>query len=97
MSKIRPFAALRPSFSNAPDVACLPYDVMDRQEAAEMAEENPKSFLRIVRSEIELPGVDAYDERVYEKAKENLLALRLLAKVTYIPKLSFYCKHDKNP
>lgn len=74
MSKIRPFAALRPSFSNAPDVACLPYDVMDRQEAAEMAEENPKSFLRIVRSEIELPGVDAYDERVYEKAKENLEA-----------------------
>ena len=46
---------------------------MNRQEAAEMAEGNPFSFLHICRSEIDLPEQeDPYDISVYEKARDNI-------------------------
>lgn len=38
---------------------------------------NPLSFLRVTRSEVDLPpGTDPYDARVYDRARENLMALR---------------------
>ena len=52
---IRPFAALRPQPDKASAIASLPYDVMDSEEAREMAAGNPLSFLHVVRSEIDLP------------------------------------------
>ncbi len=73
MAIVKPFAALRPAKDKVDKVASLPYDVMNREEAKEMAKGNPLSFLHIVRSEIDLPNsVDAYDKKVYETAKENL-------------------------
>jgi len=49
---------------------------MDRREAKEMAEGNPYSFLRVIRSEIEFPeSVGDYEEAVYEHARSNLLKL----------------------
>lgn len=66
-----------PSRSIAAKVATLPYDVMNRSEAAAMAEGNPLSFLHITRSEIDLPAdVDPYSNEVYAKADENWRALR---------------------
>lgn len=42
-----------------------------------MAVGNPLSFLHVTRSEIDLPtDTDPYSPRVYEKARENLAALR---------------------
>lgn len=74
MSIVRPFKGLRPSKKFAEQVLALPYDVMDRKEATEMAEGNPNSFLHISRSEIDLPQVqNPYSIEVYEKAKENLV------------------------
>ena len=73
MATVRPFKAIRPAKKYADKVVSLPYDVMNRKEAAEMAESNPYSFLHICRSEIDLPGEeDPYDIAVYEKAKENI-------------------------
>lgn len=73
MSIVRPFKAIRPHKKYADKVVSLPYDVMNRAEAKEMANENPYSFLNICRSEICLPdSVSAYDKSVYEKAKENI-------------------------
>ncbi len=73
MATVRPFKALRPVPEKAPQIACLPYDVMSREEAFAMAEGNPLSFLRVVRSEIELPDtVDSYDAKVYQHAREVL-------------------------
>ncbi len=73
MAIVKPFAALRPAKDKVDKVASLPYDVMNREEAKEMAKGNPFSFLRIVRSEIDLPNsVDAYDTKVYETARKNL-------------------------
>ena len=73
---IRPFAALRPQPDKASAIASLPYDVMDSEEAREMAAGNPLSFLHVVRSEIDLPPeADCHSAAVYEKARDNLRAL----------------------
>ena len=47
MAVIRPFKAVRPDRKYVDRVIALPYDVMDREEASEMAEGNPYSFLHI--------------------------------------------------
>lgn len=73
MATVRPFKAIRPEKKYASKVVSLPYDVMNRKEAAEMAEGNPYSFLHICRAEIDLPDQDdQYDKSVYEKAKANI-------------------------
>ncbi len=73
MATIRPFKAIRPEKEYASKVISLPYDVMNRKEAAEMAEGNPYSFLHICRAEIDLPEQEnQYDVTVYEKAKANI-------------------------
>lgn len=73
MSVVRPFRAIRPAVEYADKMISLPYDVMNREEAAAMAKGNPYSFLHICRSEIDLPQEDnPYDVKVYEKAKENI-------------------------
>jgi uncharacterized protein (DUF1015 family) len=70
---VRPFKGLVPKQELSEKVACLPYDVMNRKEAKEMAEGNPYSFLHIVRSEIDLPdSVGDYDALVYQTARKNL-------------------------
>ena len=77
MANVYPFASVSALGENAPRVATLPYDVMNRAEAAKMAAGNPVSFLRVTRSEIDLPdSVDPYDPAVYEKAAQNWRALK---------------------
>ena len=70
-----PFNAYIPIESEAARIATLPYDVMNRKEAAAMAAGNPISFLHVTRSEIDLDIEDAYSPQVYEKAKENWMRL----------------------
>ncbi|MBU6136923.1 DUF1015 domain-containing protein [Clostridium tertium] len=73
MAVIRPFKGIRPIKELANKIAALPYDVMDSDEAREMVKGNPYSFLHVDKAEIDLPNdIDAYDDRVYKKAKENL-------------------------
>ena len=47
MATVKPFRAVRPQKQYADKVISLPYDVMNREEAAQMAEGNPYSFLHI--------------------------------------------------
>ena len=76
MIRIHPFAALHPSAENAAEVACDPYDVISTQEARERAEGKPKSFLHVVRSEIDLPEeTDCHAAEVYQNASDNLQAM----------------------
>ncbi len=66
-----------PSRADAPSVATLPYDVMNRDEAAKMAAGKPLSFLHVTRSEIDLPAeTNPYSPEVYEKAAQNWNALK---------------------
>jgi uncharacterized protein (DUF1015 family) len=76
MVQVFPFKAIRPQSDLAEKIAELPYDVVNTQEAAAYAAENPYSYFHIDRSEIDLPGISPYDPQVYAKAAENLAAFR---------------------
>jgi uncharacterized protein (DUF1015 family) len=72
MAIIKPFKGFRPTKEIATQLASLPYDVMNSEEAAEMAKGNPYSLLHITRSEIDCPkGIDVHAQEVYDKAVEN--------------------------
>ena len=91
MAIIRPFKALRPTKDKAQLVASVPYDVVNREEAAKHAEGNPLSYLHITRSEIDLPEVkDVYSKEVYQKAKENLNRITKEAPLKLDEKPGFY-------
>jgi uncharacterized protein (DUF1015 family) len=71
--RLNPFRAVRPHPDLAAQVAAVPYDVVSRAEAADLARGNPHSFLHVGRSDIDLPAdVDPYDPRVYARAREAL-------------------------
>ncbi len=73
MAVFQAFKALRPAPEKAAAVAALPYDVVNREEARKIGEKNALSFLHVDRPEMDLdPAIDLYDERVYDKAKQNL-------------------------
>lgn len=72
MVTVKPFKGLRPPRNIADKVACLPYDVMNSAEAAQMAEGKECSLLHITRAEIDCAeGTDIHSETVYNKAVEN--------------------------
>ena len=66
MATIRPFMAIRPAEAYAKDVAALPYDVMNSEEAREMVQGKPWSFLHVDKAEVDLPkDIDVYSPAVY--------------------------------
>lgn len=76
MAVIRPFRALRPQPERAQQVASVPYDVVNTDEARALAGENPFSFLHVSRPEIDLPqGIDIHSDTVYRKAVDNFQKL----------------------
>jgi len=73
MATIRPFRAIRPVSSKAEEIACVPYDVINSDEARKLATGKPLSFLHIIRPEIDLPAdTDEHDDSVYQKGAANL-------------------------
>ena len=77
MATIRPFRALRPQPGQAAAVAAVPYDVVNTAEARALAADNPLSFLRVSRPELELPAdTDPYADAVYAAAAANFTRLR---------------------
>ena len=79
MAIIKPFKGLRPPKEIVEELACLPYDVMNSEEAAQMAEGKDKSLLRITKAEIECSGVeDIHSDTVYSKSVENFLKFQEL-------------------
>jgi uncharacterized protein (DUF1015 family) len=93
MATLHPFRALRPSREHAPLVSSVPYDVVSTEEARQIANGNPLSFLHVTRAEIDLPpGADPYSDQVYAKARENFAAIRERAPMVQddAPSLYFY-------
>lgn len=91
MAIIKPFKALRPTQNVSHLVASVPYDVVSREEAFQLAEGNPLSFLRVTRSEIELPEtINPYSNEVYQLAKKNLEEIRSKAPLVQEEKERFY-------
>ena len=74
--RLAPFRALRPPAPFARDVAAVPYDTVDTQEAKALAAGNDRSFLHVEKSEIDFPeGSDIYAPEVYARAAVNLARL----------------------
>ena len=77
MAALFPFRALRPTSDRAPQVASVPYDVVNAEEARALAAGNPLSFLHVSRAEIDLPPeTDPYAELVYTTAAANFDRLK---------------------
>ena len=71
MAAVKPFYCIRPREDRAAQVAALPYDVYDREEARQAVAGRPLLFLNIDRPETQFAeNVDMYDDRVYDKARE---------------------------
>ena len=72
MAIVKPFRGLRPPREIVSSLACLPYDVMNTEEAAAMAKDKECSLLHITRAEIDLrKGTDVHSEEVYKKSVDN--------------------------
>lgn len=74
MSVFVPFRAYRPATQELlKAVTSKPYDVLNAQEAREIAEGNDISFYRVIKPEIDFePGQDPFVSEVYERGKDNL-------------------------
>ena len=96
MAAIFPFAALRPTPASVARVAAVPYDVVNSDEALALAGDDPLSFLRVSRPEIECPpGTYVYSDEVYARAEDNFDRLRRSAPlvVESTPSLYVYRLH----
>jgi uncharacterized protein (DUF1015 family) len=88
MAILKPFKAIRPRKELADKVAAFPYDVVNSKEAKIIAKDNPYSFLHVDKAEIDLEdGINIYNSKVYDKAKENL---------NYMINNNILIKDDKN-
>ena len=73
MVRVKPFAAIRPPKNLVTEVAAPPYDVLNSEEARDMAGE--KSLLHITKPEIDFtPIAGEHEQRTYDKAVENFKA-----------------------
>ena len=93
MASLHPFRALRPAPQSVAEVAAVPYDVVNTEEARQLAEGHPLSFLHVSRAELGLPSdTDPYADVVYETARRNYQHLRSAAPLVLEdePSLYFY-------
>ena len=77
MLRIRAFQGLVPDPAQVADIACVPYDVLNTEEARVLAEGKPNTLLRVDRAELELPAdTNPYSDAVYAQAKKNFERLQ---------------------
>ena len=77
MLRIRAFRGLVPDPAQVADIACVPYDVLNTDEARILAEGKPNTLLRVDRAELELPpDTNLYSDAVYAWAKANFERLQ---------------------
>ncbi len=76
LSTVRPFRGIRPRPELAGKIAAPPYDVLTSDEARERVKDNPISFLRVNKPEVDFPpDTPPYSKNVYERGKNNFNAL----------------------
>ncbi|WP_372776527.1 DUF1015 domain-containing protein [Mangrovibacterium sp.] len=91
MAIVKAFKGLRPPKGIITDLACLPYDVMNSEEAAQMAKGKDNSLLHITRAEIDCPaGTDVHSEEVYRKSVENFKSFQQKAWLVEDEEARFY-------
>ena len=89
MVKVKPFAAVRPPKDIVTEVAAPPYDVLNSEEAKQMAGE--KSLLHITKPEIDFdPILPDHDQRVYDRAVVNFKDWQAKGWLVQDPKECYY-------
>ena len=89
MVKVKPFAAVRPPKDIVTEVAAPPYDVLNSEEAKQMAGE--KSLLHITKPEIDFdPILPDHDQRVYDRAVVNFKDWQARGWLVQDPKECYY-------
>ena len=89
MVRVKPFAAIRPPKDIVTEVAAPPYDVLNSQEAKDMAGE--KSLLHITKPEIDFnPLLEDHDPRVYDRAVKNFADWQARGWLKRDPKECYY-------
>ena len=89
MVRVKPFAAIRPPKDLVTEVAAPPYDVLNSQEAKDMAGE--KSLLHITKPEIDFdPILEDHDPRVYDRAVKNFADWQARGWLVRDPKECYY-------
>lgn len=70
---VRPFKALRPRKDMISKIAAKPYDVVTEEQAREVAKNNPYTFYKVSRPEINFEySVDTHDPKVLETGRKHL-------------------------
>ncbi|TNE73963.1 DUF1015 domain-containing protein [bacterium] len=91
MAVLHPFKAWRPTQETIYEIACVPYDVIDTDEARALADGKPNSFLHVIRPEIDLnPEIDIHADEVYEQGSINLQKVLSSGLMTQEEKASLY-------
>ena len=73
MSTIKPFRGYLPPPDKTGKVSSPPYDVLSSDEAREMVQNNPDSFLRIIKPEIDFtPDSAPHGDSLHQHAAENI-------------------------
>ena len=89
MVRVKPFAAIRPPKDIVTEVAAPPYDVLNSEEAKEMAGE--KSLLHITKPEIDFnPILEDHDPKVYDEAVKNFKEWQAKGWLRRDPKECYY-------
>ncbi len=75
--RTKAFSGLVPASEYAADVAAVPYDVVNTEEARALGADQPRNLIHVDRAEIDLPdGTDPYSDEVYQKAADNFRQLQ---------------------
>lgn len=96
MAHLQPFRGVRPPAELAPRVACLPYDVVNTEEARTYASGNEMCFFHVSRPEIDLPpSADEHAAEVYALGKRNLDQFREKGWLAQDADATFYVYRQK--
>ena len=91
MLRIRAFQGLVPDPAQVADIACVPYDVLNTEEARALAEGKPNTLLRVDRAELELSAdTNPYSDAVYAQAKKNFERLQSVGALRREPAPAIY-------
>ena len=76
MSIIKPFRGYIPLPDMASKISSPPYDVLSSDEARKMVENNPNSFLRIIKPEIDFDyNIKLSNDSIHKRGLDNLQSL----------------------
>ncbi|HUV07665.1 MAG TPA: DUF1015 family protein [Spirochaetia bacterium] len=76
MATIKPFRGIRPVSNLVRRIVSPPYDVLNPEEARALANEDPLTFVRVIRPEVDFPAhIDPHSPEVYDRGASNLREL----------------------